>query len=67
METENHTIAANVVEIKQQISSIFRVPVATGNMDEETQEEVSRIFLQKVEVERPWYSFGIDVWIQAGK
>jgi hypothetical protein len=70
MESENHKIAANVIEIKQQISSSFRVPVATGHpvhIDKEMQLEISRIFLEKVEVERPWYSFGIDVWIQAGK
>jgi hypothetical protein len=67
METENQKIAANVIEIKQQISSIFRLPVATSHVDEETQLEVSQIFLEKVEIERPWYSFGIDVWIQAGK
>jgi hypothetical protein len=58
METENQKIAANVIEIKQQISSMFRLPVA---------KEVSRIFLEKVEIERPCYSFGMDVWIQAGK
>jgi len=70
METENHRIAANVIEIKQQISSSFRVPIATGDtahIDKDMQLEISRIFLEKVEVERPWYSFGIDVWIQAGK
>lgn len=70
MESENHKIAANVIEIKQQICSSFRVPIATGHtahVDEEMQLEISRIFLEKVEVERPWYSFGIDVWIQAGK
>lgn len=67
METENQKIAANVIEIKQHISTIFRLPVATSNVDEETQLEVSRIFLEKVEIERPWYSFGIDVWIHAGK
>jgi hypothetical protein len=67
METENQKIAANVIEIKQQISSMFRLPVAKSQVDEETQLEVSRIFLEKVEIERPWYSFGIDVWIQAGK
>ncbi len=70
MESENHRIAANVIEIKQQISSSFRVPVATGNtghIDKEMQLEISQIFLETVEVERPWYSFGIDVWIQAGQ
>jgi hypothetical protein len=70
MESENHRIAANVIEIKQQISSYFRVPIATGHtvhIDNNMQLEISQIFLEKVEVERPWYSFGIDVWIQAGK
>jgi hypothetical protein len=70
MESENHRIAANVIEINQQISSSFRVPVATGHtdhIDEEMQLEISRIFLEKVEFPRPWYSFGIDLWIQAGK
>lgn len=64
MESENHRIAANVIEIRQHISSSSRVPVATGHavhIDEQMQLEISRIFLEKVEVERPWYSFGIDV------
>jgi hypothetical protein len=39
METENQKIAANVIEIKQQISSMFRLPVAKSQVDEETQRE----------------------------
>jgi len=70
MESENHRISANVIEIKEQISLAFRVPLVTchtDHIDEEMELAISRIFLENVEVDRPWYSFGIDVWIQAGK
>jgi hypothetical protein len=47
--------------------SIPNVPLITISPDQDFQIKVSRIFMSKAEVARPWVSFGIDVWMQAGR
>lgn len=77
LQSDNQIMSENISQIKTLMiastsspelnRSIPNVPLITIGPDQDFQIKVSQLFMSKAEVARPWISYGIDVWMQAGR
>lgn len=74
LQSDNQILLEDISQIKTLMNSspkptygLPSAPLIAISPDQDFQIKVSQLFMSKAEADRPWLSFGIDVWMHAGR